>query len=172
MCLLSTTQSLPALQNKCWAKQPAGWVREPGQPGITSGLLTALTVQDFSLAAPGSAGAAPPPPSPTSPLSTIAPDSRPTSIGMLLTRLQAPLFGNATWREPPPGYQEGQCWVMLNRNANGTTVQDIAVGLEPVFGDCLWSEPGTLGRLGTHSSKAAAQPRAALSQRVTGQMQG
>lgn len=136
---------LPVPQNKCWVKSPSGWVREPGQPSITSGLVTALTVQDYSAGPPAEPTAtAPPPPALSSPpLSTIAPDSRPTSIGMLLTRLQAPLFGNATWREPPPGYQEGQCFVLLNRNANGTTLQDIAVGRES---SCLMPTCGLIGR--------------------------
>lgn len=92
----------PALpQLKCFLKGPSGWNVVPDQPDLTSGLVTALTLSNFTPAGT--------PPSP--------------SAGTAVPAGPAPLTtfkGRYQWLPPPPGYAQGQCMVLPQSNAAET----------------------------------------------------
>lgn len=90
----------PCLQKLCWVKNPAGWQELPGYPGLTSGLVTAVTLQGFI-------------PSQTGP--TVAVQAAPLKGA----------GGRTTWLSAPPGAQEGQCFVLPQSNALGDTINSV-----------------------------------------------
>lgn len=92
----------PALpQLKCFLKGPTGWSVVPDQPGLTSGLVTAVTVLNYTpagvAASPGAGTALPLGPAP-------------------LTMFK----GRYQWLPPPLGYAQGQCMVLPESNAAET----------------------------------------------------
>jgi len=100
---------LPCLQKVCWPKHPSGWQIVEAEPGLVSGMVSALTVNAFTPQA-----SPPPPPPPPPPVAQPPPDA-----GLPLNRSIAPLFGDHNFdpASVPPGVVYGKCLVLPNRCA-------------------------------------------------------
>lgn len=87
---------LAHLQSRCWLKQPSGWLRKAGQPDLTSGLVSALTVSGYT-----------------------------PTLTLVDAPLLGTLGKQPVWLPPAEGRMQGQCMVLPQSNPDGPLVREI-----------------------------------------------